>query len=290
MSRYVPVVYGFSFGTNYRKMKSKLNGVICLHIFFLGFLRTVGRVMLFAGLQYTSSAFTSAMLNLVPAMTFIVAIFSRIDKLEIAKLISRAKIGGTRVAFGGATVMTLYKGITLISLHGLHAHHSAKSKSFSHRNFVKGFLILVDQCLSMAVFARTIKKYPSPMKLTTLTGVSGTIVATIVAAITDHKVSSWRLSWDMTFVAPLYNKGSVFMTSFRPVTTVFAAIMGLFILGEVVLGATMIILGLYAILWGKEVEKKKKLVDPAISDQDHILNKTQNYNCCYLKFSIKFEV
>ncbi|KAF2322516.1 hypothetical protein GH714_017404 [Hevea brasiliensis] len=166
-----------------------------------------------------------------------------IDKLEIAKLISRAKIGGTRVAFGGATVMTLYKGITLISLHG----YKKKKKN----------PLIYDTIIQ----ARTIKKYPSPMKLTTLTGVSGTIVATIVAAITDHKVSSWRLSWDMTFVAPLYNG----TRSCNDISWVVCN---------------------YAGNGSREKEKlaelaisdqeKEQLVEPAISNQDHILIKTQN--------------
>ncbi|KAG2715905.1 hypothetical protein I3760_03G100500 [Carya illinoinensis] len=69
-------------------------------------------------------------------------------------------------------------------------------------------------------------------------------------------------------------KGPVFMTAFRPLAIVIVAIMGLFILGDVlymgsIIGATLIVIGLYATLWGKEKEKAEiKLFQQTISDHD----------------------
>ncbi|XP_030964373.1 WAT1-related protein At1g21890-like, partial [Quercus lobata] len=128
---------------------------------------------------------------------------------------------------------------------------------------------------------KTIKEYSSPLALTALTCLSGTLLSTIMAAIFDHKLSSWRLSWNITLLAPIYSgvaicgityylqtlvsqrKGPVFMTAFRPLCTLLTAIMGLLILREAlhlgsILGAMLIILGLYMTLWGKESERKKK--------------------------------
>ncbi|KAF3966687.1 hypothetical protein CMV_009235 [Castanea mollissima] len=105
-----------------------------------------------------------------------------------------------------------------------------------------------------------------------------------MAAIFDHKLSSWRLSWNITLLAPIYSgvaiygityylqtlvsqrKGPVFMTAFRPLCTLLTAIMGLLILREAlhlgsILGAMLIILGLYMTLWGKESERKKKHIE-----------------------------
>ncbi|KAK9193849.1 hypothetical protein WN944_004549 [Citrus x changshan-huyou] len=74
--------------------------------------------------------------------------------------------------------------------------------------------------------------------------------AAITTAILDHKPSSWRLSWNITLLAPLYSeilvfgitlyaqtlvireKGPVFMTAFTPLSTVIAAVTGLLVLGE----------------------------------------------------------
>ncbi|XP_065868492.1 WAT1-related protein At5g07050-like isoform X3 [Euphorbia lathyris] len=271
MSRYVLIVYASALGTLVtallvllfeRKNESKISGAICLNIFILGVLRTLGRVTWFAGLEYTSATFSASITNLIPSMTFILAVIFRMEKLEIGKLSSRAKIGGTIIAFGGATLMTLYKGKSVISFHKA-LHHS------HHQNAV-----------SVILQARLIKKYPAPMRLTTLIGVFGTLTSAILAAIIDHKASSWRLPLDFTLIAPLYNgivifgiagylqtlvvrkKGPVFSTSFRPLSTLLVAILGLLLLGEAlrlgeILGAALIITGLYAILWGKEAEKKK---------------------------------
>uniref|UniRef100_A0A7N2LI81 WAT1-related protein n=1 Tax=Quercus lobata TaxID=97700 RepID=A0A7N2LI81_QUELO len=132
--------------------------------------------------------------------------------------------------------------------------------------------------------AKTIKEYPSPIALTALTCLSGTLLSTIMAAIFDHKLSSWRLSWNITLLAPIYSgvaifgityylqtlvsqrKGPVFMTAFRPLSTLLTAIMGLLILREAlhlgsILGAMLIILGLYMTLWGKESDRKKKYIE-----------------------------
>ncbi|XP_065868491.1 WAT1-related protein At5g07050-like isoform X2 [Euphorbia lathyris] len=272
MSRYVLIVYASALGTLVtallvllfeRKNESKISGAICLNIFILGVLRTLGRVTWFAGLEYTSATFSASITNLIPSMTFILAVIFRMEKLEIGKLSSRAKIGGTIIAFGGATLMTLYKGKSVISFHKA-LHHS------HHQN----------AAVSVILQARLIKKYPAPMRLTTLIGVFGTLTSAILAAIIDHKASSWRLPLDFTLIAPLYNgivifgiagylqtlvvrkKGPVFSTSFRPLSTLLVAILGLLLLGEAlrlgeILGAALIITGLYAILWGKEAEKKK---------------------------------
>ncbi|KAK7860349.1 wat1-related protein [Quercus suber] len=130
--------------------------------------------------------------------------------------------------------------------------------------------------------------YTAPITLTSLTCLSGTILSTIMTAILDHKASSWKLSWNITLLAPIYSgvvifgitvylqtlvirqKGPVFMTAFRPLATVIVAITGLFLLGDAlyfggVIGAMMIILGLYATLWGKQREKAEKLSEQTMS-------------------------
>ncbi|XP_058004077.1 WAT1-related protein At5g07050-like [Hevea brasiliensis] len=305
MSRYVLVAYGYVFGTVAtaflallleRKIENKISLPACIDILLLGLLGTSGRIVFYAGMEYTSPAFASAMNNLVPSITFILAIFFRMEKLNLLKLSGQAKIAGTIIAFGGATLMTLYKGITVVSLHASHTH--AASKILIYRNLIKGSLLLLFSDLLAAAFyivqATAVKKYPAPMTLTTLSGLSGTIMAIIAAAVPDHRASSWRLSLNITLIAPLYigivifgittyiqtivvrTNGPVFVTAFRPLITVIVAIMGPFILGEAlhlggIIGATMIILGLYVTLWGKEEEKQSsshQLETPVICDQE----------------------
>ncbi|XP_030962990.1 WAT1-related protein At5g07050-like [Quercus lobata] len=295
-SRYVLVPYGQAFGAlttgvlallYERDNHNKISIPILRNIFFLGLLGAVlATTLYYAGLKYTSSTFTAATGNLLPSITFVLAILCRMEKLDISQRGAQAKIVGTVVAFAGATLMTLYKGIIVVSpLHTQHSHQTFTSKASLDKNWLKGSFMLVISILSYSAFyilqAKTIKEYPSPLALTALTCLSGTLLSTIMAAIFDHKLSSWRLSWNITLLAPIYSgvaiygisyylqtlvsqrKGPVFMTAFRPLSTLLTAIMGLLILREAlhlgsILGAMLIILGLYMTLWGNESERKKK--------------------------------
>ena len=52
----------------------------------------------------------------------------------------------------------------------------------------------------------TIKEYKAPITITALTCLTATGVGAITAVILDHhKASSWKLSWDITLVAPIYS-------------------------------------------------------------------------------------
>ncbi|KAF2294329.1 hypothetical protein GH714_009332 [Hevea brasiliensis] len=301
MSRYVLVAYGHAFGTLTtallallfeRKNESKISLPVCVNIFFLGLFGALLRTTYYAGMEYTSSNFASAMGNLAPATTFLLAILCRMEKLEIRKCSSQTKIGGTVVSFAGGTLMILYKGITVLSLHLPHTKKlRSQSNVFIDQDWIKGSFMLLIHCLSTALFyilqAKTLNKYPAPISLTSLSCLVGTAITTVVAAIIDHRASSWRLSWNIALVAILYSgimifgitvyiqmmvirkKGPVFVTAFRPLATMLVAVMGVLILGEAlylgsVVGAILIIAGLYAILWGKEEEKKNTLPKHAV--------------------------
>nr|XP_011468700.1 PREDICTED: WAT1-related protein At4g08300-like [Fragaria vesca subsp. vesca] len=145
--------------------------------------------------------------------------------------------------------MTLYKGIAVITTHTKSSHQTAAtSKSSTDADWIKGSLVLIVAYSSLAAFyilqTSTIKMYPAPITLTSLTCLSGTLLSTIMAAIPDHKASSWKLSWN-TILAPMYS----------------------------CLGAFLVVLGLYATLWGKKKDKEKKSsMDHGISQQANEIN------------------
>ncbi|KAL6347132.1 hypothetical protein AAG906_012713 [Vitis piasezkii] len=220
MSRYVLVVYGYAFGTLAtallvllfeRNHRGKMSMAVLRDVFFLGLLGAVlGRTLYYAGMEYTSPAFASAMGNLIPSFTFVLALLCRMEKLEIWKVSSQAKIGGTLVALAGATLMTIYKGIVVISPHTRRSHEPAatSSKAFLDWEWIKGSLMLATSSLSLAAFyilqTTTLQKYPAPLTITWLMCLSGTLLAAIMTLIFDHEVSSWRLSWDISLIAPIY--------------------------------------------------------------------------------------
>ncbi|XP_022759077.1 WAT1-related protein At4g08290-like [Durio zibethinus] len=131
------------------------------------------------------------------------------EPLDISKPSAQAKVVGTLVALAGAIVMTLYKGCVVISPHSQLQHRTGTSKLQFNKDWIKGSLMLLVSFLSFSAFyvlqTMTVRKYPAPMTLTSLTCLSGTLLSAIMAAVLDHKASSWGLSWDMNLVAVLYS-------------------------------------------------------------------------------------
>ena len=75
------------------------------------------------------------------------------EKLEISKRGSQAKILGTVVAFSDAALMTLYKGITVISLHTQRSNQPVTpSKAFIDKDSIKGSLMPVTSYVSLSAF------------------------------------------------------------------------------------------------------------------------------------------
>ncbi|XVF81646.1 hypothetical protein PTKIN_Ptkin15bG0171900 [Pterospermum kingtungense] len=303
MSSYVLVVYGHVVGTlttalfaaifeseDVTVTGNNFLDMIQLYAYESLLLRAVlARTLYYMGLKDTSPAAASALSNLVPSMTFILAVLCRKEPLKISKLSAQAKVGGTVIALGGATLMTLYNGCVVISPHS--AHHSQHGSGTSkvvlqlNKDWIKGSIMLMVSYLSNSLFLLlqtvTVKKYPASITLTSLTCLSGALLSATMAAILDRKAFSWTLSWDMSLVAVLYSgivvfglifylqsivgrtKGAVFITAFRPLGTVIATIMAVLILGDGLflgstVGAIVIFLGLYITLWGKEKEKEKE--------------------------------
>ncbi|KAK2988157.1 hypothetical protein RJ640_020639 [Escallonia rubra] len=76
------------------------------------------------GIEYTSATFSCAFINVVPVITFIMALPFGLETLNIERTGGKAKVVGTVVCLGGAMLMTLYRGVPLFHrLHGQEAVH-----------------------------------------------------------------------------------------------------------------------------------------------------------------------
>ncbi|KAL0786103.1 hypothetical protein Bca101_002349 [Brassica carinata] len=95
MSHYVLVSYRNAFATaaiapfaflSERKVRSKITSPIFMHIFVLALLGPViDQNLYYIGLKLTSPTFSSAVSNIVPAITFILATLFRMEKAEMRK-------------------------------------------------------------------------------------------------------------------------------------------------------------------------------------------------------------
>ncbi|WJX87328.1 hypothetical protein P8452_69533 [Trifolium repens] len=306
MSHYVLVVYRHAFATACiapfafvleRKGQPKITFRIFVQIFILALLGPViDQNFYYAGLKLTSPTFSCAMSNVLPAMTFVMAVICRMEKINIKQVRCQAKIFGTLLTVAGAMLMTLYKGPIMELFWVKHRHpqnetHESETTTTgsSEKDWILGctFLILATfawACL-FVLQAKVIETYKHhQLSLTSLIVFIGTLQAIAVTFVAEHNLSVWRIGWDMSLLAAAYagivtsslayyvqglvirKKGPVFATAFSPLMMIIVAVMGSFILAEDiyfggVIGAILIVIGLYSVLWGKHKEEIEKKVD-----------------------------
>ncbi|KAK9129056.1 hypothetical protein Syun_017853 [Stephania yunnanensis] len=299
MSHYVLVVYRHAFATCAiapfaffleRKLQPKMTFRLFLQLFVLGLLGPViDQNFYYAGLKFTSPTFSCAMSNILPALTFVMAVICRMEKVNIKRVRCQAKVVGTAVTVAGAMLMTLYKGPIVEMVWSKHVH---TEKSYSNtagstnKDWLKGSIFLILATFSWAAFfvlqAITLKTYNhAHLSLTALVCFIGTLQSIVVTFVMEHSTSVWVIGWDMNLLAAAYagivtssiayyvqglvmkSRGPVFASAFSPLMMIIVAIMGSFILAENiflggVLGAILIVLGLYSVLWGKAKDVKEE--------------------------------
>eukprot|EP00253_Pinus_taeda_P034718 PITA_34718 len=179
-------------------------------------------------------------------------------------------------------VMTLYNSPThrVLSPH-VKSHQMAYN---SNSNFtlgsimVFGSVLLWSACISFQ--APILKRYPAQLSLAALTTLIGAVESALIAVIYENdKPNIWAIGWNIKLLSVVYSgvmssglgmfliawciskRGPVFVALFYPVGTVITAILEILILrvylrvGSVV-GAFLIVVGLFSALWGKAREMK----------------------------------
>ncbi|XP_027090879.1 WAT1-related protein At4g08300 isoform X1 [Coffea arabica] len=289
MSHWVLVVYRHAVATLVmapfayfveRKIRPKLTLRVFLKIMALGLLEPVlDQNLYYVGMKSTSATFASAFVNVLPAVTFIMAIAFRLETVNLKKIHSLAKVIGTAITVSGAMVMTLYKGpiINILFTHG-GGHHSSTNASSEQQHWVTGIITLISCIFGWSGFfilqSMTLKEYPAELSLTALVCLMGMIESGIVALIFERNMSAWVIGFDSRFLAAVYSgvvcsgiayymqsvvnkmRGPVFVTAFSPLSMVITAVLGAIVLAEQthlgsLIGAIVIVIGLYSVIWGK---------------------------------------
>ncbi|CAA0815343.1 nodulin MtN21 /EamA-like transporter family protein [Striga hermonthica] len=262
------------------------------------------------GLYYASPTFASAMQNSVPAITFIMASALRLEQVNIARIDGLAKILGTLASVGGATIITLYKGPPILNKASETSNSYEESvvmPSNKVQNWTWGCVFLLGHCLSwagwMVLQAPIVKKYPAKLSLTSFTLFFGLIQFLAIAAFAEKDPKHWKIQSGEEILTILYagvissglvlslqtwciqKGGPVFVASFQPVQTVLVAGMAFIILGDQlfsggVIGAVLIIIGLYLVLWGKTAEMRYQTHDTEETLTKHLLQDNNNNQEC----------
>ncbi|KAK7274458.1 hypothetical protein RIF29_15548 [Crotalaria pallida] len=258
---------------------------LIFRIFLLGVIGFAALLSGYKGLKYTSPTISSALSNLIPAFTFILAVFFRMEKVALRSRSTQAKILGTAVSISGALIVVLYKGNTILSASYQQQSPAADSQlgSSSQSNWVLGGSLLAIEYLLTPIWyiiqASIMKQYPAEVIVVFLYNLCGSIISAPVCILLEANSSAWKINPDITLITIIYAgvlctglsslvhtwglhlKGPLYVSIFKPLSIVIAATLSIIFLGEAlyqgtVIGAVILSFGFYAVIWGKAKEEE----------------------------------
>ncbi|KAK4803329.1 hypothetical protein SAY86_001532 [Trapa natans] len=309
MSLHVIVAYRLLFATAFivplalfleRKNRPKLSWTVLLQAFFGGlFGASVSQNLYLESLALTSASYASAMVNLGPAMTFILAISFRLERLKLGTMAGKAKVAGTLGGIGGALLLTIYKGVH-IKLWDTHVNLLETAISAGHSpavhqssNIILGSLLALSSCLCFTIWliiqAKMSENYAAHYSSTALISAMGSLQTVAYAMCREKDWSQWRLAWNIRLLAVSYlgivgsglcivlviwcvrMRGPLFVSVFNPLMTVLVELASSMLLDEQlhlgsVLGAGLIVASLYIVLWGKKQELNQLIPSTVTND------------------------
>ncbi|CAN6227127.1 unnamed protein product [Urochloa humidicola] len=260
-----------------RKVNLKVVGWLSVSALF-GIVLAMG--LHYYGLRATTPAYSVDFLNLIPVVTFAMAVLFRLEKLAARTLPGRMKMAGTAICVAGTMLASLYKGRLLQPPWPTHLlrRHPAATAPAHHRHMALGTVYLCGSCLAYALWfivqVRVARLFPCKYLSTAIACVSGTAQALLIGAAVSPAAASWRLAWNLQLVAVVYSgafntgatfcliswaisrRGPIYPSMFNSLSLVATTVLDSLLLGTVVsvgslLGTLLIGIGLYAFLWGK---------------------------------------
>ncbi|KAM7509100.1 hypothetical protein LguiA_019553 [Lonicera macranthoides] len=234
-----------------------------IQMFLLAILGFIAQMIGYKGIEYASPTLGSAMSNLTPACTFVFAIIFRMEKLEIRRLSSQAKVIGTIVSISGALVVVLYKGPAIIT--SVTPSTSLNSlfdpSTYAQSKWLIGGGLLALEYVIISVWyilqAKVLNEYPAELVVYFLYALSCTIVSTpgIIGSF-GNIIHMWGL----------HVKGPVYVALFKPLSIAIAAVMGVIFLGDAlyvgsIIGAIIISVGFYVVTWAKTQEEEEDVCE-----------------------------
>ncbi|CAL5064299.1 unnamed protein product [Urochloa decumbens] len=263
-----------------KEMRLELKGFFLVFMAAL-FGATVNQNLCYQGLHLGTSSLATTMTNLIPAITFAMALAVGQERVNIKEVSSIAKVLGTAVCVGGAIIIAFFKGPKLLNL-SLNDSYMLIHESSS--NWVMGALFLIgsSSCWSLWLIlqAPICRSYMDPLTLSAWTCFLSTLQSVAVAFVLLPDRSAWRIhslfelscyifagvfgsgvvfylqSWCISVRGPLYS------AMFTPLCTVVTTALSAIVLHEELhigslLGAVAVVAGLYVVLWGKAEDARK---------------------------------
>ncbi|XP_030472115.2 WAT1-related protein At3g30340 isoform X2 [Syzygium oleosum] len=274
--------------------RPKLTISILCYLFFSAIVgASLTQYFFLLGIQYTSATFSCAFINIVPVVTFIMALPFRLETVDMKSSSGRAKIVGTLVCVGGALMLTLYRGRPFFNTShsqaviSMHDHATKLSSANKTQNWTIGLICLVLGTLLWSLWfllqSKIGKRYPCQYSSTAIMCSFGSIQSAALSFVTSRSLSIWVLRGRTEVFTVLFagmvgsglcyvgmswcvkKRGPVFTAAFSPLVQIMAAMFDIPILHEQLhigslLGSVIVIIGLYILLWGKNKELKDRIM------------------------------
>ncbi|OIW07270.1 hypothetical protein TanjilG_08385 [Lupinus angustifolius] len=300
MSYHVFIVYSYSvaailllpapFISQRSRVLPPLSYPILCKIGLLGLIGCSSQIVGYTGISFSSPTLSSAISNLVPAFTFLLAIMFRMEKVVVKSASTQAKILGTIVSISGAFAVTLYKGPPIIIIShtpSISLHKPINTLNSLDRNWAIGGLLLTAEYILVPLWyivqVQIMKVYPNELTVIFFYNLCVSILASIVAIFTERNSSAWKIGLDTALASILCSgifgsllnnavhtwvlriKGPVYVAMFKPLSIAIAVVLGVIFLGDTLhlgslVGATIISIGFYTVMWGKATEQVNEVV------------------------------
>lgn len=283
-----------------RNARPKFTKEIFAYLFMSALLGALlSQYLFFLGLSYTTATLAATFSNMTPVFTFLVAVPLRLETVSVKSLAGLAKIVGTLTSVGGAILLSLYKGAALTHTASSVQEHTASgtttTSSSSKGRWMLGSALLLVNCIAfsfwMLLQGKLTKKYPAVISSTAFMALFSSLQAGALALTTQRHLSVWLLRGSIQIATVLFagvgvsgigyvlmtwcieKRGPVFTAGFIPPIQIIAAVLDLFILHEQlylgsVVGAALVIGGLYLLLWGKSQEASATVLSAKGAEED----------------------
>ncbi|KAL7158581.1 hypothetical protein ABFS83_02G153600 [Erythranthe nasuta] len=295
----IPFVYFFE-----RTSWVKLTACVIGQMFLCALLGlTLTQYLFLVGLDYTTATFTCAFINMVPVITFILALPLGMEKVNTKGKNGKAKILGALICTAGALVLLLYKGAAVINPRGnivITTNHENinKTKGSSSSSYGTGSAFLAAGSIAWSswfvIQSKIGKNFPYRYSSTWIMSLFSAVQSAVLCfVVTDRNFSKWIPKGELQIISVLYGgivgsgicyvvmswcvkqRGAVFTSAFSPLIQVFAAVLDVLVLHEKIyfgsiLGSVVVIVGMYILLWGKSKDEdtcnNKLLIIPKTQD------------------------
>lgn len=215
-----------------------------------------------------------------------ITVIDRMEKVKLRSARGQAKVLGTLICIGGSLIFTLWKGAILyrgFRKRPLIHIYNEKYVLLGHAKdeWIKGSALIMISYIAWSAWlilqVVVYKVYPARLSLNAMICFFASLQSSVIALYFDRNPMLWRLEWNVQLLTIVYSgvvisalvyylqtwcisyKGPVFAAMFSPLLLVIVALFSAvafaerFHLGSLI-GALVIIMGLYCVLWGKRAD------------------------------------